>query len=317
VNFHKLIPLGNDYLIAITPQGSNDVWILDRRDVSNLKIAAQLPIAGIGASNGRLVGDKLYVTERFGTAVAIVDVSNPLAPVLQSVKTTNGGGTFGVDAAGSMIAVGDGSVGVTLLNAANPQNPIVLGNQSTQGNAWDVRFANGALYVIHETGLSVISDVAAPPTITPSFVQITRSAGGGVVTGARRAVGGQGTLTLSLTDTTTSTTTSGIAIAADGSFTATIPTAVPGDALVGQVFDSAGRASSKYKLGEVPFGSSVVASPLTFAMRNSDSAFRSRIMAVEGNTLVLTSWEGARSDKIVRFNISNPLAPAYVDTTVG
>ena len=38
------------YLIGITPQGTNDVWIIDRRDINNLRIAAQLPKEGWSCS---------------------------------------------------------------------------------------------------------------------------------------------------------------------------------------------------------------------------------------------------------------------------
>jgi hypothetical protein len=230
--------------------------------------------------------------------------------------TPTGGPSFGFDAAGATVTVGDGGLGATVLDATDPSVPRFLGAQSTPGTVWDVRLANGALYVAHETGISVVSDIAAPPTIVPSLVQVTRSAGGAVVTGASRAVTGKGTaFTVSLTDTVTNSTTSGIEVAADGSFTATLPTATPGHALVAQAFDSAGRASSTYTLGQVPFASSVVTRQVTMAMLNNDSVFRSRLMQIEGNLLVLSSWEGARSDKVLRFDISNPLAPVHIDTT--
>jgi hypothetical protein len=314
VNFHKMILLGSSYLIAITPQGTNDVWIIDRRDVDNLRIAAQLPIPGISGSTGRLVGNLLYVSERGGgTGVAIVDVSNPLAPVLLSTRSTLGG-AFGFDAAGSTLAVGDGGAGVTMIDTANPAAPAITGSQATPGTAWDVRFANGAMYVVHETGVSVVADVSVPPTLTTARIQVARSAAGGVITGTAGAVAGQGPFTLSLTNLGTNVTTGGIAVAADGSFSATLADAVPGHAITARAVDAAGRSSSTYALGEVPFGSSVVALHVSQAMQLNDATFRPRLMAIEGNTMVVTSWEGARSDKVLRFNIGNPSAPQFVDS---
>jgi hypothetical protein len=315
VNFHKLLTYGNDYLIGITPQGTNDVWVIDRRDVNNLRVTARLPIAGMAPHNGRVVGNLLYVADRFSGGVAIVDLANSSAPVLKSTTTT-GGPNFGFDATGATVAIGSGGGGVTVLDATDPALPRTAGVQSTAGTVWDVRFANGALYAAHETGISVFADIAAPPTILPSLVKLAQSTGGAVVTGAARAVTGQGTaFTVSLTDIVTGSTANGITVAADGSFTATLPNATPGHPIEAQAFDSSGRASSKYQLGQVPFGSSVVTKYVTQAMQNNDPAFRSRLMQVEGNLLVVSSYNGAFSDKVLRFDISNPLAPVHVDTT--
>jgi len=316
VNFHKLLTYGSSYLIGITPQGSNDVWIIDRRDVNNLRVAAQLAIPGLVGVTGRVAGDRLYVTDRGGSAgVAIIDLSNPQAPVLIS-RTPTGGPNFGVDVSGTTVAAGDGSLGASFLDTTNAASPQFAGSQAIPGTTWDVRFANGALYVAHESGISVVADVAAPPTIVTSLAPVTRTAGGAVVTGAAHAVAGQGSaFTVSLTDTVTGTTTNGITVAADGSFTATLPTATPGHTILAQAFDAAGRASTKYALGQVPFGSSVVTRQTPLAMVNNDAGYRSRLMQVEGNTLVVSSWEGARSDKVLRFDISNPNAPVLVDTT--
>jgi hypothetical protein len=316
VNFHKLLPFGTDYLIGITPQGTDDVWVIDRRDVNNLRVTARLPIPGQAAATGRVVGNLLYVSDRGYGGVAIVDLANPSVPVLKSTTTT-GGPNFGFDATGATVAIGNGGAGVTVLDATNPAVPRIVGTQSTEGTVWDVRFANGALYAAHETGISVVAAVAAPPTIVQSLVRIAQGAGGAVVTGAARAVAGEGTaFTVSLTDTVAGTTTSGIAVAADGSFSATLPaSATPGHPIVAQALDGAGRASSKYLLGQVPFGSSVVTRHVTMAMQNNDSSFRSRLLRVEEDLLVVSSYEGARSDKVLRFDISNPLAPSHVDTT--
>ena len=315
VNFHKLIPIGVNYLAAVTPQGTNDLWIIDRRDVNNLRVVAQVPVSGMNANNGRLVGNTLYLTERGGTSIAVIDITNPAAPVVKSIAATSGG-AFDVDAAGSMIAVGDGSVGVTMLNAANPSSPVITGVQSLPGNAWDVRFANGALYVVHETGLSVVTDISAPPVVTTGRISVTRSASGGVITGLTRSVAGQGTLTVSITDSVTTSTTSGIAVNADGSFSTTIATALPGHDLTIQATDSAGRASAIYSIGQVPFGSSVASVRITPAQ--VDSPYRARLMVIEGNILAVTSWSnGQASDRIVRFDITDPANPHYVDTTAG
>jgi hypothetical protein len=284
VNFHKLIPLGTDYLIGITPQGNNDVWIIDRRDVNNFKVTAQLPIPGMTGSVARLVGNLLYVAERTnGHGVAIVDLTDPTAPVLKSVTPTRGT-TAGLDAAGSTVAVGDGSV-VTFVDATDLTSPKIGGAQTAPGSAWDVRFASGNLYVAHETGISVIIDIAAPPTVNTSSIQIARSTSGAVITGAKRSIGARGSVTVAITNATTNTTTGGVTVASDGSFGATIA-ANAGDTIKIVATDTRAATSGLLRLGIVPFGS-VVSTP-TQGDAN-DGGFRARRVAVDGNLLVTSA----------------------------
>jgi hypothetical protein len=156
VNFHRLVTFGTDYLIGITPQGSNDVWVLDRRDINNLKVVSQLPIPALSGSNARLVGNLLYVTGRLtGQGVAVVDLTNPAAPLLRSTTTTRGY-TFGTDASGATLAVGDGSPGITFIDTADPAAPKVLGTQFVGGSVWDVVFQNGILWCATEVGIAAV-----------------------------------------------------------------------------------------------------------------------------------------------------------------
>src|SRR5262249_50266262 len=80
VNFHKLVPIGTNYLAAITPQSTNEVWIIDKSNVNNLTVVAQLAIPAFNSNDAKLVGNLLYVTERGrGLGAAIVDVTTPTA----------------------------------------------------------------------------------------------------------------------------------------------------------------------------------------------------------------------------------------------
>jgi len=180
VNFLRLLTFGTDYLIGITPQGSNDVWVIDRRNINNLQVVSLLPIPAFAASNARLVGNLLYVTSRVaGPSVAVVDLTNPAAPLLKSTTNTRGY-TFGMDASGTTVAVGDGSPGVTFLDAADPTALKVLGSQFVGGTVWDVVFQNGIVWCATDVGIaavqsfnvasasrpnaSVVASVGEPPT---------------------------------------------------------------------------------------------------------------------------------------------------------
>jgi hypothetical protein len=164
VNFHKLILLGSSYLIGITPQGTNDVWIIDRTDINNLRVVGQVPIPAFGASTAKLVGNLLYVTSRTaGLGVAVVDVSNPTSPLLKSTIATRGY-TFGIDASGTTVAVGDGSPGITILDATDPAAPKLLGTQFVGGSVWDVVFQNNTIWCTTEVGIAAVQNFATNPS---------------------------------------------------------------------------------------------------------------------------------------------------------
>jgi hypothetical protein len=117
---------------------------------------SQLQIPGFAASNARLVGNLLYVGSRVaGPGVAVVDLTNPAAPLLKSTTNTRGY-TFGMDSSGTTIAVGDGSPGITFLDAADPAAPKVLGSQYVGGTVWDAVFHNGIVWCTTEVGIAAV-----------------------------------------------------------------------------------------------------------------------------------------------------------------
>jgi hypothetical protein len=321
VSYEKLIPYGK-YLVALTPStGGNvdhDVTIIDRSDINNLRIVKELPIANFAARRGRIVGTTLYVVDMFSTPaqVAIVDLTDPLNPILKKIAPSNDI-AFGADASGNNMVVGDGAAGVTFFDATDPTQPRILGSQPVGGTAWEPLFMHGALYVANETGVAVVPNVVAPPTISIALVTVSRIAAGGQVTGVTGAITGVGTLTVDILDKTSGMTLPAVAVQADGSFTGTI-SANPGDTISLIATDAGGRRSVETVVGAVPFGGASATTLITPAMANNDFNFRARQLVGEGNTLLTaarpTFGTLGDSDRLVRFDISQSGAPVYKET---
>jgi hypothetical protein len=277
----QLIPYGN-YLIGINAGSGTaaDVAIIDRRDINALKLVSQIAIAGMAAFRGAVIGSTLYVVG--DGKLAIVDLTNPASvPVPQTVATA--GTAKGVAVAGNIVAVGDGSSGVTFFDVTNPASPRLIATQSVGGTAWDLRFAGGKLYAAAEQGIAVINGTFVPPVIDVARVAITRAGTTVTVSGTAGAVtAGVAPITALVKNETSGVTVSGVAVAANGSFTTAIAAAA-GDVISINGTDGDGRSSLAIRVGSVPFG---VASQVLINAATTDAAFRARRLAVDGTTLV-------------------------------
>ena len=109
------------------------------------------------------------------------------------------------------------------------------------------------------------------------------------VRGTAGAVLGAAPLTVEVRDTTANTKVSGVTVAADGSFTATLA-ATAGDAVSVVATDSVPRSSAPVSLGAVPFGSAVTAIQITPATAANDANFRARRLALDGNNLAVSQY---------------------------
>ncbi len=95
------------------------------------------------------------------SGMAVVDVSNPAAPVTKGVYDTPGSARA-VAAAGSYVYVADREAGLRVIDVANPATPVEVGFYDTPGWALDVAAAGSLVYVAdREAGLRVI-DVSNP-----------------------------------------------------------------------------------------------------------------------------------------------------------
>jgi hypothetical protein len=114
------------------------------------------------AGDVEVVGDLAYVADSsyFGSALRVVDVSNPALPVeLGNLDTP--GLAYDVEVVGSLAYVADGSSGLRVIDVSNPALPVELGNLDTPGYARDVEVVGDLAYVADRSGLRVI-DVSNP-----------------------------------------------------------------------------------------------------------------------------------------------------------
>src|SRR5205085_6650577 len=96
--------------------------------------------------------------------------------------------------------------------------------------------------------------------------------------------------------------------AADGSFTATVAAAA-GDPLTLEVSDAANRTTGPVSIGRAPFGASVQVQTLSTSV-TGDAAFRARLVATEGNRMVVTGW--SNSGRALIYDTTTPGSPAFL-----
>jgi hypothetical protein len=300
LRFTDLVAYGTDYLIGVSPD-ARDVTVIDRRNISALRVVANFDIPGFQGYFGKIVGTDLYVAGV--TGLAVVDLSNPAAPRNKGVLSTPGA-PRGFDVLGTTVATADGSAGVTFLDSTPAELPVILGSQGVGGSAWETAFNGATLYVANEAGLAVIDRFGAAPLIDRSRI-ITSSNGANTatVTGSASAILGLANLTAELRNATTGVSVAPIAVAADGSFNAGI-SAMSGHLLTLRATDGAGRTAGPVSLGTVPFGSATNHVSISTAM--TDGGFLSRVVAAGGDRAVVTSYPDANSDKLVIFDVSTP-----------
>jgi hypothetical protein len=263
VSFTKLVSLGQNRFAALTPDdvdgAQHDVTIVDATDPQNLTVVGQLVIPQLDAADALKFDNTLLVAGRNG-GLAVVDVSNPLAPSLvRFVATPTAGRVHGMTAAGSRLAIGMGTAGIALFDIAAPATPAYLGTMPTQSQTFDVAFVDGQLYATEDNALIVyegVSDVppSAPP---PPQIRVSRiiveaaSETSALVTGNVGAVSGVRPLTVTLRDTTSGAPGVTVNVASDGSFVATVP-AEETDELSITATDGNGATAGPLDIGSMP-----------------------------------------------------------------
>ncbi len=120
-----------------------------------------LPLPG-AANDIALDGDFVYVA--VGAAdLAVVDVSNPAAPVLAATLSFPGEG-FDVAVEDGIVYVAAGRGGLQVVDASTPSAPTLVGSAATTGSALGVAVAAGRAYVVDGARLYVfdVGNPAAP-----------------------------------------------------------------------------------------------------------------------------------------------------------
>lgn len=107
-------------------------------------VVASLDTPG-NATDLVVVGNRVFLADG-AAGVAVVDVSNPLSPVLVRQVDTPGVARA-VAAEGDLVAIADGAQGLAVLNIANVSDPVLWENTPLDGVARAVALANGVAYV--------------------------------------------------------------------------------------------------------------------------------------------------------------------------
>ncbi len=158
--YRSLVGLGTSYLLALSPEkpGGNghDLIVIDITNVNSLSKAADFDIPNFDALDGVVDGSTLYIAGG-DAGVAIVDVTNPLAPSLKSVLNTPGIAR-GIALAGpNTIVVADaGGPGVTFVDVTSKTAPLVINSQNLAGNITDVDVVGKNVYVAGENQVHII-----------------------------------------------------------------------------------------------------------------------------------------------------------------
>ena len=319
VPFTALTSFGTDYLIGVAPYKTgttgHDVVVIDRRDPYALKKIADFDVPNFDALRGKVVGTRIILAGTTG-GVATVDLSNPKAPQLVGITATPGS-PRGVDAYGTVLAVGDGSSGVTFGDLSSGGVPALTGTQPIGGAAWEVAFNGTALYAVNDSSLVAIDGLGTAPLVDTSAISMSTSGSMVTVAGAANAIRGVGALTIEVKNTRTQASIGGIAVQSNGSFSVLIPAAA-GDPMTVKATDSVGRSSGPLSIGTVPFGSQSAQTVMTPSMKLSDANFYSRNVASHGNWAVVTSfeWPGSfgGSNKVAIFDATDRANPVWQRT---
>jgi hypothetical protein len=314
----SVTPIGTKYLAAVAPGPvsgvGHDLMIFDRSNVAASPVKIQDLDLGGSTFHGwsvRATGNMLTI---YGgdAGVALVDITNPAAPVVRSITNTPGI-SFGGDVSSSSttIAVADGTQGLAFLDAANPSTPRITGSTPILGTVYDASWNGNVLYALTEQSLVTISAVDAPPRIEPSLITIAPD---GTLTGTAGSVVGASPVTLTITSGTRLVSAN---VDASGAFTATIAAAAAAT-IFGQAVDGSHRTSASVAIAVMPAGA-VAESATLAAINGGDANFRARNLAREANWLAvggayINDPPFVGSDAVALVDISNPAAPVYRQT---
>jgi hypothetical protein len=300
-----------EYLVLITSDTANsrghDVVIVDRTDVNALTFVYDLDVPNFSATRGTIVGSNLYLVGSGSSEIVVVSLANPAVPVV-SGRTTLLTGATGIAANASDAIVAGQTAGVVDVNVSNPSQPSVAGSVTTSGTAYDVVLAPPYAFVANDSGISIVP-MALPPIIDLARISMSLSGASVTITGSTKAIVGAAPVTLTIKNTSSAGSTPvGATPAQDGSFTVSLPAAA-GDTITINAVDSANRAAGEITLGRVPFGASLLTQSIPTSV-SGDANFRARLVANEGNRMVVTSWES--TGRVIIYDTTNPRSPSLV-----
>ncbi|MEO8215449.1 MAG: Ig-like domain-containing protein [Acidobacteriota bacterium] len=238
-----------------------------------------ISIQPLSATEARVTGPAQTVTGRAPLAVQVMDAES--------------------GATATTVVAADGSFGVTITAATGDTLTLLA---SDRGG-----LSRGPVTI------GTVPAFSADLNILASAIALTKSSAGVVVlTGSPGSITGTGSISATVTNQSASTTAGPVSVNADGSFSASIA-GLTGETMAVTASDGVNS------LGPVVVGSAppdpFISVPVTADI--SDSNFRARQVAADGDRLLLASHDDAGeggSDKVVIFDLNDPGAPAYVTT---
>ncbi len=248
----QLEPLGTDYLLAFTRQlffvnQSDRVVILDRRDPNAIVVTATLAAGHLVNPRGAVEGSLLYLINDAGPELIIVDLVNPIAPVIRG-RTTLPFSSRRIVVDGTTARLAGGFGGVITVDISNPDAPQVTGNEPVAEFVWDIATTPGSAFVVDGKALRTLQ---LPPIVTAARISIEAlSASLARVSGTAESVAGRKPLQIEISNTVTSAAVV-VPVAADGSFEATI-SGIAGQTLAATATDPASLTSGLVVIGTVP-----------------------------------------------------------------
>jgi hypothetical protein len=136
-----------------------------------------LPLSSIaipGYANNVKVKDNYAFVAAGSGGLQVVNVANPLAPVIAGSRNTAGNAND-VRIVNNLAYVANGNSGLAILDISTPAAPVIVGNVSTGGDASDVMVAGNVVYVANgSSGLAIVN--AATPA-APILVGSLRTGG--------------------------------------------------------------------------------------------------------------------------------------------
>ena len=156
------VAVNGDY--AYVAAGASGLQIVNVSDRANPALVKSLALAG-NANDVKLLGNLAYIAA--GSVLHVVDVANPLAPVLRGTLPT--GNSLAVAVSGTTAYVANGS-NLLLINVANPGAMTLLGSVAITGTAQGVDVdpqRKLAVVAAGSTGLYVVdvSNSGAPTVV--------------------------------------------------------------------------------------------------------------------------------------------------------
>ena len=270
-----------------------------------------IPDVGFEINRGWKDGNRIILVGKNPNQSAIIDVSNPDAPLIVR-RLTLQAEPKAVQTLSRLAAIANTTDGLALATLSDPPTLDTFITLPA-GPAVDVALLPGYAFVADEAGFAIIN-IAMPPIIRAERITFHWNAPDATVTGTAGAIASTATpLTAELRNAASGAIVP-FTINADGSFSATIA-AAPGETVILTATDALGRTSDPLPVGTAPFGEATIV-PFTPDMTGVESDFEARNIVLSGNRLFVTSDYAATSrsyfSPAVEFDISNPSQPVFV-----